>query len=212
MLASLLVAFTLLAGLLVSDADATTSLRGRLHIAQRELDRANKRLEATQAALAAAQATDETAAPAPSGAAGAAPSPDVADLQAQVDEASDAVRTWSRKVERLAAAVQQEDDIDAWEERGEWMPIIKIAADKYDVKADGIYRIMMRESGGDPRAGAGSQFKGLFQYWTGTWKNDWNPWRDESIYDGSSQILATAYAIHEGMGPQMWTTTFASQY
>ena len=212
MLVSLLVAFTLFAGLLVTDAGATTSLRGRLVIAQRELDRANQRLEAAQAALAAAQAAEESAAPAPSGAANAAPSPDVADLQAEVDAARDTVRTWSRKVERLAAAVKQEEDIDAWEQKGEWMPIIRIAADKYDVKADGIYRIMMRESGGDPRAGAGSQFRGLFQYWTGTWKNDWNPWRDESIFDGSSQILATAYAIHKGMGPQMWTTTFASQY
>ena len=92
------------------------------------------------------------------------------------------------------------------------MPIIKIAAAKYDVKADGVFRIMMRESGGDARAGAGSQFKGLFQYWTETWKNEWNPWRKDSIYDGTSQIFATAYAIHKGMGPQMWTTTFATQY
>ena len=99
-----------------------------------------------------------------------------------------------------------------WERRGKWMPIIEIAAAKYHVKADGMYRMMMRESGGQRYAGASSAFKGLFQYWTGTWSASWNPWRNDSIYDGSSQIFATAYAISKGMGPQMWTTTFASQY
>ena len=212
MLASLLVAITLVAGLLVSDAGATTPLRERLRIAQRELDRANQHLADAQAALQAALAADDADPGAPAGGTTAAPAPDVAHLQADVDDAREVVNEWENKVERLAAAVQQEEDIAAWEENGEWMPIIKIAAAKYDVKADGVYRIMMRESGGDARAGAGSQFKGLFQYWTETWKNEWNPWRKDSIYDGTSQIFATAYAIHKGMGPQMWTTTFATQY
>jgi hypothetical protein len=92
------------------------------------------------------------------------------------------------------------------------MPIIKVAAARYHVKADGMYRMMMRESGGRRFAGADSPYKGLFQYWTGTWSASWNPYRRDSIYDGSSQIFATACAIHKGMGPQMWTTTFASQY
>jgi hypothetical protein len=212
MLASLLVAITLVAGLLVSDAGATTPLRERLRIAQRELDKANHRLDDAKAALEAAQAAQDADPNAPTGAATAAAPPDVAHLQAEVDEARKDVREWERQVERLAAAVKQEEDIAAWEQKGEWMPIIKIAAAKYDVKADGIYRMMMRESGGDARAGSSSQFKGLFQYWTETWKNEWNPWRKDSIYDGSSQIFATAYAIHKGMGPQMWTTTFATQY
>ena len=82
-----------------------------------------------------------------------------------------------------------------WERRGKWMPIIEIAAAKYHVKADGMYRMMMRESGGQRYAGASCAFKGLFQYWTGTWAASWNPWRHDSIYDGSSQIFATAYAI-----------------
>jgi len=56
MLASLLVAITLVAGLLVSDAGATTPLRERLRLAQRELDKANQRLEDAQAALQAALA------------------------------------------------------------------------------------------------------------------------------------------------------------
>ena len=99
-----------------------------------------------------------------------------------------------------------------WERRGKWMPIIEMAAAKYHVKADGMYRMMMRESGGQRYAGASGAYKGLFQYWTGTWSASWNPWRHDSIYDGSSQIYATAYAISKGMGPQMWTTTWASQY
>ena len=99
-----------------------------------------------------------------------------------------------------------------WERRGEWMPIIRVAAARYHVSAAGMYRMMMRESGGRRYAGSGSAFKGLFQYCTGTWAASWNPYRHDSIYDGSSQIFATAYAISRGMGRQMWTTTFASQY
>jgi hypothetical protein len=75
-----------------------------------------------------------------------------------------------------------------------------------------MYRMMMRESGGQRYAGSSGSFKGLFQYCSGTWTASWNPYRSDSIYDGSSQIFATAYAISKGMGPQMWTTTFASQY
>jgi hypothetical protein len=87
-----------------------------------------------------------------------------------------------------------------------------MAAAKYHVKADGMYRMMMRESGGRRFAGSNTAFKGLFQYYTGTWAASWNPYRHDSIYDGSSQIYATACAIHRGMGAQMWTTTWASQY
>lgn len=210
--ALLLVAISFVAGLVVSDAGATTTLRGRLHIAQRELKQANERLAAAKAALAAALVAETTpTVPAPA-ANTAAAATDVSALEKAVTKARASVRVWSKKVRRLAAAVRQKEQIAAWERRRDWMPIIKIAAAKYHVKADGMYRMMMRESGGDPRAGAAGQFRGLFQYWTGTWKNSWNPWRSESIFDGSSQIFATAYAIHKGMGPMMWTTTFASQY
>src|SRR5450759_1977362 len=113
---------------------------------------------------------------------------------------------------RIARRVREQWQIAGWERHAKCMPIIEIAARKYHVKADGMYRMMMRESGGRRFAGADSAFKGLFQYWTGTWAASWNPGRQNSIYDGSSQIFATAYAIHRGMGPQMWTTTFASQY
>jgi len=228
--ASLLLAVTLTAGLAAPRAQAGPSLRGKLQAAQRELDKANQRLAAAQAALDAALVTDPTPpttpAPAPSPSPAEAPAaalsartaddvgeqPDVAVLKAKVEKAQKLVRAWRKRVQQLAAQVKQAERIDAWERKGEWMPIIRIAAAKYHVKADGVYRMMMRESGGQARAGASSAFKGLFQYWTGTWSNSWNPWRAESIYDGSSQIFATAYAIYKGMGPQMWTTTFASQY
>ena len=44
------------------------------------------------------------------------------------------------------------------------MPIIEVAAAKYHVSAAGMYRMMMRESGGQRFAGSSSAFKGLFQY------------------------------------------------
>jgi hypothetical protein len=228
--ASLLLAVTLAMGIAVSDASAATSLRDRLENAQRELKKANQRLEAAQIALAAAltaesapldsDATSEApasavlTAPAPAlAAAPAASEPaDVKALQTRVEQALKQVSAWKKRVRELTAQVEEEEQIAAWEREGDWLPIMKIAAARYHVKADGMYRMMLRESGGDPRAGASGQFRGLFQYWTGTWRNSWNPWRDESIFDGSSQIFATAYAIHKGMGPQMWTTTFASQY
>ena len=122
------------------------------------------------------------------------------------------MRLWQKRVRRIARQVRQQLQMADWERHAKWMPIIDIAAREYHVKADGIYRMMMRESGGRRYAGADSAFKGLFQYWTDTWAASWNPWRHDSIYDGSSQIFATAYAIHKGMGAQMWTTTWASQY
>jgi hypothetical protein len=225
--ASVLLAVTFTAGLAAARADATSSLRGRLETAQRELKQANQRLAAAQQALdevltsqitpvvvdgaservsSAVRSATGLAAPA------AAESADVKALRARVTKARKQVNLWKKKVRELAAQVEEEEQIAGWERERDWMPIMKIAAQRFNVRAEGLYRMMMRESGGDPRAGASGQFRGLFQYWTGTWKNDWNPYRAESIFDGSAQIFATAYAIHKGMGPQMWTTTFASQY
>jgi len=224
--ASLLLAITFTTGLVVAQAGAATSARARLQAAQLELKRANQRLAAAQLALdealaAQAPGTVDGASEGPtsavrsSGALRVAPSAEPADikaLRAKVAQARRQVDLWQEKVDELTARAEEEEQIEAWERERDWMPIIKIAAARYKVKAAGMYRMMMRESGGDPRAGASGQFRGLFQYWTGTWKNDWNPYRDQSIFDGSAQIFATAYAIHKGMGPQLWTTTFASQY
>ena len=176
-----------------------------------------------EAALAAAVAVETalattttdpaaTPAPTPSPTATPEPAPTVDELQAKVAKARKAVRVWQRRVRRLAREYRLQRNLVTWERQHKWMKIIEVAAAKYHVKADGMYRMMMRESGGQQYAGSSGAFKGLFQYWTGTWAASWNPWRHDNIYDGSSQIFATAYAIHKGMGPQMWTTTFASQY
>jgi DNA-binding ferritin-like protein len=216
-LAFLIVATALTTALVTPDADASTPLRGKLRVAKRELRQAHDRLQAAEAALAAALTGTTDPAGTLSGQATALPETAAAptsvdQLKAKVAKARQAVRVWRKRVRRIARRVREQLQIADWERHAKWMPIIEIAARKYHVKADGMYRMMMRESGGRRFAGADSAFKGLFQYWTGTWAASWNPGRHDSIYDGSSQIFATACAIHRGMGPQMWTTTFASQY
>jgi hypothetical protein len=216
-IAFLITATALTTALVTPAADASTPLRGKLRIAKRELRQAHDRLQAAEAALAAALAgaTDPVAALSDQASAQpqtmAAPT-SVDGLKAKVAKARKAVRRWQQRVRLIARQVRQQLQMVSWERHAKWMPIIEIAARKYHVKADGMYRMMMRESGGRRFAGASSAYKGLFQYWTGTWAASWNPWRHESIYDGSSQIFATAYAIHKGMGAQMWTTTWASEY
>jgi len=158
--------------------------------------------------------TDATPTPSPSPPALAVstPGPSVDDLRARVSKLRRVVRIRERRVHRLARKYRLQQQMADWERRGKWMPIIEIAAAKFHVRADGIYGMMMRESGGRRCAGSSSPYKGLFQYHTGTWAGGWNPYRHDSIYDGSSQIFATCYAVSRGMGPSMWTTTFASRY
>jgi hypothetical protein len=231
LMAVVIIATALAAVALPQKAEAA-SLKGKLRHAKLALRHSKARLQAAQAALAAAVATDlplaqgagadpvATPSPTPSPTPSASPTssptaaatPSVDQLRAKVTKARRSVRTWKSRVRRLARQYRLQRQMADWERRGKWMPIIRVAAAKYHVKAAGMYRMMMRESGGRRYAGASSAFKGLFQYWSGTWKASWNPWRHDSIYDGSSQIFATAYAIHKGWGPQMWTTTFASQY
>jgi hypothetical protein len=167
---------------------------------------------AAQAVLATTADPAASPAPTPEPTATAEPAPTVSELRARVAKARRAVRVWTRRVSRLARRHRLEQDMIRWEKRRAWRKLIEVAAARYHVSAEGMYRMMMRESGGERFAGSNSAFKGLFQYWSGTWRASWNPWRHDSIYDGSSQIFATAYAIHRGMGPQMWTTTFASLY
>ena len=216
--AIIIVVATALAAAAVPQKAEAASLKGKLRFAKLALRHSNYRLKAAEAALPRPSPstrrltiTDPAATPAPA-AATATTTPTVEELKARVDRARRAVRMWKQRVHRLAEQYRLERKMARWERRGKWMPIIEMAAAKYHVKADGMYRMMMRESGGQRYAGASGAYKGLFQYWTGTWSASWNPWRHDSIYDGSSQIYATAYAISKGMGPQMWTTTFASQY
>ena len=222
--AFLIVATALTTALSTPDADASTPLRGKLRVAKLELRQAHDRLQAAQAALATALAAVTDPAGTLSGQAAGAPTttttttatpatpPTVAQLEARIANARRAVRVWQQRVQRLTRRVRQQLQFAAWERSAQWRPIIEIAARKYGVNADGIYRMMMSESGGRRYAGAASAFKGLFQYCSNTWGASWNPRRHDSIYDGSSQIFATAYAIHKGMCAQMWTTTFALRY
>jgi hypothetical protein len=70
----------------------------------------------------------------------------------------------------------------------------------YPQTLDKMYRVMMCESSGNPRAsGGGGAWLGLFQYAPRTWRGSWNPYRNASIYDAKSQIFATAKAWSIGM-------------
>ena len=221
--AILIIATALAVASVPQRADAAT-LKGKLRHAKVALHNSKDRLTAAEAALAAAVAVDTglassgaaagiAAAAVPAATSTVAPAaPSVDQLKARVSKARHAVRLWGLRVRALAKQYRQQCQMASWESNRQWMPIIEVAAARYHVNADGIYRMMMRESGGQQFAGSSTSFKGLFQYYTGTWNASWNPWRQDNIYDASSQIFATAYAIHRGMGPQMWTTTFASQY
>lgn len=69
----------------------------------------------------------------------------------------------------------------------------------YPEPADKMYRVMMCESGGDPRAvGGGGRWFGLFQYVPGTWRGAWNPERSADLFDAKAQIFATARAWNIG--------------
>jgi hypothetical protein len=220
---------TALAAIALPQKAEAASLKGKVNAAKRGQRQSARRLTAAEYDLAAAVAaatdpglaTDPVATPTPTAtptavatptAAATPATPTVDELRARVAKARRAVHIWERRVHRLAKQYRFQLKMAEWERRGKWMPIIKVAAAKYQVKADGMYRMMMRESGGQRYAGSSSAYKGLFQYHTGTWAASWNPYYGDSIYDGSSQIFATACAISKGMGPQMWTTTFASQY
>ncbi len=213
--ALLIVATALATAATPQKAEAAT-LSARLHRVDSRLQQAKQRLQDAQAALAAALAgsavatTPATAAPMTSA---AAPGMTTVDqLKASVVKAQRRVHHWERLLRRLRSAYRTQRQLARWAHQGRWRPIIAMAAAKYHVNAGGIYRMMVRESNGQRRAGASSSYKGLFQYYTGTWAASWNPWRRASIYDPVAQIFATCFAVHKGMGPQMWTTTYSSQY
>jgi hypothetical protein len=90
---------------------------------------------------------------------------------------------------------------------GPWWPLIKSAAAANGVWAEGLYRLMLAESGGSATACNGVDY-GLFQYAPGTWKGSWNPWSSAPILDGGAQIKATALAIRLGHGPSWWPCTY----
>lgn len=91
---------------------------------------------------------------------------------------------------------------------GQWWPIIQRAAAANDVSAEGMYRLMMAESGGSATIVGPGGYHGLYQYSLTTWRGTWNPYRSASIYDGDAQIKATAVAVARGLGPSFWPTTY----
>ena len=229
-IALLIVATALPLAAMPQQAQAAT-LRARLQHAKHSLATARHRLADARAALSAAlvaseapvpsatptpEPTSVTPVPEPSAspvdvmptatATAVAAGPTVAQLQERVEHWRKMTRRAQRTVKRLTRAYRLKRKMAEWERKGQWRPIIRIAAAKYDVSATRMHRMMMRESGG--RRYAGTMFKGLFQYYPSTWRARWNPWRNDSIYDGSSQIFATAYAIHRGYGPSMWPNTY----
>ncbi len=131
---------------------------------------------------------------------------EVAAQQRRATRAKELARHWKTKVRRLKKKLHALRQIAGWNGRGQWKPLIDIAAAKYGVSAAGLHRMMMLESGG--RRAVGGMYKGLFQYYPSTWAGSWNPCRHESIYNGWAQIRATAYAVSRGMGPSQWPNTY----
>lgn len=139
-------------------------------------------------------------------AASVAPAPSIEELRRRVITLRRAVRAWRGKVHRLSVRYAVQRRLAAWNRSGNWGAIIRVAAARYHVSAGLIYRMMMYESRG--RRYAGTMYKGLFQYYPGTWSGSWNPYRRSSIYDGKAQIFATCYAVGKGWGPRMWPVTY----
>jgi hypothetical protein len=207
---------------------AASPLHARLVAARHRLSRVSTHLAEARAALTAALAAPvPLATPEPSGGAtpeasasttpdpstsatpaAAVAGPTLDELKARVARLKLVVRRVDRTVRRLTRQYRLERKLAAWERRGMWTPIIRYAARRYGVSPAGVRRMMMLESRGHRYAGSSSSFKGLFQYSPATWRARWNPWRGEGIYDGSSQIFATCYALHHGFGPRMWPNTY----
>ncbi len=132
---------------------------------------------------------------------------EVAAVQARAAKRQTLARRWGHQVKRLQQRVRQIAQLEAWNRRGDWRPLIEIASRKYGVSAAGLYKLMMLESGGQ-RTVVSGPYQGLFQFMTREWSTSWNQWRAESIFDGWAQIRLAALAISRGMGPSIWTNTY----
>lgn len=170
------------------------TLGEQLRDGKRELRRAQARLDAAEAALAEALADHQRRG--------------TGVLVRRVEGAQRAVRHWTAVVRELRRKKAEQDKLAALERRGAWRALIFRAAKKYGVSAEGLYRLMILESGGKVRAVSSGRFYGLYQYALGTWRGAWNPWRAQSVFDGSAQIEASAYAIKKGMGRNLWGNTY----
>ena len=63
-----------------------------------------------------------------------------------------------------------------------------------------MFDVMMCESGGNADiVNPAGPYTGLFQYVAGTWRGEWNTYRDSDVTDARAQIFATALAWNLGM-------------
>ena len=201
----------------------------RAHVRQL-LGQARQKARDAVADLAAAldlkAQTDGTALPAPAAPAltGADPSlaqrlladgvvgdDEIAALKARADARRRQVQRWTHRLQRLNARLHLRRQVAQWAGAHDWRPLIEIAGAKYGVDSGGLYRMMLLESGGNPRV-VGGIYNGLFQYTHSEWARHWNPYRHESIYDGWAQIRATALALSKGMGPGQWPYTYPAAF
>lgn len=95
---------------------------------------------------------------------------------------------------------------------GGWWPLIQAAAAANGIDPNGMYRLMMSESGGQPGVVGAGLYHGLFQYCHSTWNASWNPYRAAGIRDGAAQIKATALALKMGKGPYWWPNTYGPAF
>lgn len=88
-------------------------------------------------------------------------------------------------------------------ETGPYKDLINAAAAEYGVDGAEMMRVMLCESGGNPKSAAYDSngkllYAGLFQYAPDFWNSSWNPYRSAGIWDAGSQIKATALAWSKG--------------
>jgi soluble lytic murein transglycosylase-like protein len=198
-------------------------LRAQLRNAKQQLRQAREHAQKAAADLAAALqlqaqiAGGQTATPPPAAmdpelaarllADGVVSDEEIAALRTGASRAARLAHRSSVKVRHLTKRVRRRRQIATWARKHDWRPLIGIAGHKYGVSPAGLYRMMMLESGGEPGV-VGGPYKGLFQFTTSEWARHWNPWRDESIFNGWAQIRACALALSKGMGPGQWPNTY----
>jgi hypothetical protein len=192
-----LVALAATVAVLVPASANAASLADQLRTSRRELRRAEARLDASQDALRAALLAGQRRG--------------LGVYIREVEVAEHAVDFWRAVVRRLVERKNRQEWASL-ERSGTWRPLIERAAKKFGVNPDGLYRLMMMESGGKARAVGAGRFYGLYQYSLTTWKGAWNPWRGQNVFDGSAQIEASAYAVKKGMGRSLWGNTFPSAF
>ncbi len=186
-----LLALVMAAGMMLAfapaEADAAT-IAEQLRDSRRDLARSRARLADAQTAYAEAVLAHQQRG--------------LGILLKELEKAKRAVRRCKARVRVLLAKRA------AAQGSGGWRSIIDRAAKKRGVSADGLYRLMMMESGGKARAVGAGRYFGLYQYSLTTWRADWNPWRGCSVYNGTAQIKASALAVKRGMGRSLWGNTY----